>query len=282
VVDACYEREMAAQVDFERSGVRLAGIDFGGAGPAVLLLHGLAGYAGEWTETASWLTGRARVVALDARGHGNSERCPADVSRAAHLADAVFAVERLDIAPVVVVGQSLGGLTALLLAAERPELVRGLVMVEAGPHGGGEDAEADAAHVDELGASLRRWPVPFPSRDAAVEFFGGPSLTGETWANGLERRDGGWSPRFEVEVMTRTLAEADSRSYWEQWESVACPTLVVRGGDGSLPREAAEEMVSRARSARLVEIAGAKHDLHLDHPAEWRGALIEFLDELPT
>jgi hypothetical protein len=73
---------------FERGGVRLAGLDFGGEGPAALLLHGLAGYAGEWAEAARWLTGRCRVLALDARGHGGSERSPADVSRAAHVADA--------------------------------------------------------------------------------------------------------------------------------------------------------------------------------------------------
>jgi pimeloyl-ACP methyl ester carboxylesterase len=106
----------------ERDGVHLAGLDFGGDGPPVLLLHGLAGYAGEWSETASWLTGRCRVIALDARGHGSSERFPADVSRSAHVADAVFAVQALGLDPVVVMGQSLGGLTALLFAAERPDL----------------------------------------------------------------------------------------------------------------------------------------------------------------
>jgi pimeloyl-ACP methyl ester carboxylesterase len=201
---------MASELLFEREGVRLAGLDFGGDGPPVLLLHGLAGYAGEWAETAGWLSERARVVALDARGHGRSERLPADVSRAAHVADAALAVERLELGRIVVVGQSLGGLTALLLAAERPDLVRGLVIVEAGPHGGGDDPEADAARIAELEDSLRRWPVPFPSRESAVEFFGGPSLTADTWADGLELRDGGWWPRFDVGVMARTLAEAQA------------------------------------------------------------------------
>jgi pimeloyl-ACP methyl ester carboxylesterase len=91
---------------FERDGVLLAGIDFGGDGRPALLLHGLAGYAGEWAETAGWLSERARVVALDARGHGSSERFPADVSRAAHVADAAFVVERLGLGGVVVVGHS--------------------------------------------------------------------------------------------------------------------------------------------------------------------------------
>jgi pimeloyl-ACP methyl ester carboxylesterase len=270
---------VASELLFERDGVRLAGIDFGGDGPPVLLLHGLAGYAGEWAETAGWLSNRAQVVALDARGHGNSKRFPSDVSRAAHLADAAFAVERLGLGPIVVVGQSLGGLTALLLASKRPDLVRGLVMVEAGPRGGG-DASSHEANVAELGNSLRRWPVPFASREAAVEFFGGPSLTADAWARGLEHRDGGWWPRFDVEVMMRTLHEAASRSYWEQWERISCPALVVRGGDGSLPPADAESMVARGRDAKLAELAGAKHDLHLDRPGEWREALSEFLDAL--
>jgi pimeloyl-ACP methyl ester carboxylesterase len=273
------EGDVASELLFDRNGVRLAGLDFGGDGPPVLLLHGLAGYAGEWADTARRLIPRSRVVALDARGHGGSERLPADVSRAAHVADVAFAVERLGLGPVVVVGQSLGALTALLVAAERQDLVRGLVVADAGPAGGG-GAERNDANVAQLGRSLRRWPVPFASREAAVEFFGGPSLTAEAWAGGLERRDGGWWPRFDIEVMVRTLCEADSRSYWEEWERIACPTLVVRAGEGSLPRADAEAMAARGRDARLVELAGAKHDLHIDRPAEWRVAISEFLDSL--
>jgi pimeloyl-ACP methyl ester carboxylesterase len=181
---------VTSEVLLERDGVRLAGLDFGGDGAPVVLLHGLAGHAGEWAGTAGWLRERARVVALDARGHGGSERFPPDVSRAAHVADAAFAVERLGLARAVVVGQSLGGLTALLLAASRPDLVRGLVVVEAGP-GGGADAGAREADLADLETSLRRWPVPFVSRAAAVAFFGGPSPAAEAWAGGLEPRDGG-------------------------------------------------------------------------------------------
>jgi pimeloyl-ACP methyl ester carboxylesterase len=263
----------------ERDGVRLAGLDYGGDGPSVLLLHGLAGYAGEWAQTADWLTEACRVVALDARGHGGSERLPPDVSADAHVADAVFAVERLGLGPVVVVGQSLGGRTALLLAAQRPELVRGLVLADASP-GGGDEADAVDVDLAQLEQSLRRWPVPFASRDAAVEFFGGPSLNADAWADGLEHRDGGWWPRFDIDVMVRTLREAVSRSCWEDWERISCPALVVRAGAGSVSPDDAQAMVARGQRVRLVELAGAKHDLHLDRPAEWRQALIEFVNSL--
>ena len=272
---------MARELRFERDGVRLAGIDFGGTGPPILLLHGLAGYAGEWTDTASWLCERARVLALDARGHGNSERFPSDVSQPAHVADAAFAVELVAREQVVVIGQSLGGLTALLLAAERPDLVRAVVLVEAGP-GEDEDASRREARVAEVGDALRRWPVPFSSREAAVKFFGGPSPAATAWATGLEQRTDGWWPRHDIEVMERTLREATGHSYWDAWQRISRPTLVVRAGDGSLSVGEAKAMADRGHDVRLVEVAHAKHDVHLDRPEEWRSALTEFLDSLDT
>jgi pimeloyl-ACP methyl ester carboxylesterase len=63
--------------------VRLEALDFGGEGPGVLLLHGLAGTALEWEGTATWLMKMHRVVALNQRGHGQSERRPGDVTPAA-------------------------------------------------------------------------------------------------------------------------------------------------------------------------------------------------------
>ena len=262
-----------------RDGVRLAGLDFGGDGPLALLLHGLVGHAGEWVDTAGWLTGRCRVVALDARGHGGSERSPADVSRAAHVADAAYAIERLGLSPAVVVGQSLGGQTALLLAARHPDLVRALALADAGP-GGFDDADAVEANVADLLRSLRRWPVPFASRAAAVAFFGGPSVTAEAWADGLEQRDGGWWPRFDVDVMARTLRVATSSSYWEEWERIRCPALVVRAGRGQLSPADARAMAERGRRVEVVELPDAGHDLHLDSPAAWREALSGFLAQL--
>jgi pimeloyl-ACP methyl ester carboxylesterase len=258
----------------QRGDVRLASRDFGGVGSSVLLLHGLAGHADEWTETAGWLTRRCRVLALDARGHGRSERVPLDVSRSAHVADAVFVIETLGLAPVVLIGQSLGGITALLVAAERADMMRGLVVVDASP------ARGDEALVNEVGDSLANWPVPFPSHDAAVAFFGGASLLADAWADGLELRGDGWWPRFDVDIMVRTLRDAVSRPYWDQWDRIQCPTLVMRAGNGVIPVADAQAMNERLPQAQLIELPGAKHDLHLDHSAEWQSVLSQFLDSI--
>ncbi|HLM97367.1 MAG TPA: alpha/beta hydrolase [Acidimicrobiales bacterium] len=260
----------------ERETVRLACRDFGGHGPSVLLLHGLAGHAGEWTQTAQWLTSRCHVVAFDARGHGRSERAPVDVSRAAHVADTVFVVEELGLAPVLLIGQSLGGLTALLVAARHPDLVRGLVVADASPEG------EEGANVVRVGQALGNWPVPFPSRDAAVEFFGGPSLRAEAWADGLEDRGDGLWPCFDVEVMVRTLQDVVGHSYWAEWDRIRCTTLVARAGDGVLPDTDARSMIDRNPQARLIEFPHSGHDLHLDCPADWEVAVSQFLDSSPV
>jgi pimeloyl-ACP methyl ester carboxylesterase len=272
----------------QRDGVRLACREWAGVGPPVLLLHGLAGYAGEWAQTAEWLSERHRhrVLAFDARGHGHSERVPRDVSRAAHVADAAYAIEQLDLTRCTVIGQSLGALTALLLAAAHPALVHTLVVAEAMPAAPGETA------IAEVERSLARWPVPFETREDAVRFFGGSSLedkslkskslvdkssAAETWADGLEQHDEGWWPRFDIPVMIRTLREAPPRSYWRAWGHIRCPTLIVRGGEGTLASSDARRMVERLLGSRLVEIPGAGHDVHLDRPVEWRHTIEGFL-----
>jgi len=275
----------------ERDGVPLAGYELAGSGSPVLLLHGLAGYAGEWAQTARWLGEDHRVVAFDARGHGHSERVPLDVSLAAHVADAAHVIERLELGPCTVMGQSLGGLTALLLAAAHPELVRALVVAEAMPAAPGETA------IAEVERSLARWPVPFETREDAVRFFGGSSLddtslkgksladeslvdqslAAETWAGGLEQRDGGWWPRFDLPVMIRTLRDAPPGNYWQEWERIRCPTLIVRAGNGTLTTSDAQRMTERLPGSQLAEIAGAGHDIHLDRPVEWQHTIEAFL-----
>ncbi|WP_239096468.1 alpha/beta hydrolase [Streptomyces sp. SID11385] len=110
----------------------VAHYDWGGDGPPLVLLHGLAGYAGEWEAVAVRLRARGhRVVAMDLRGHGDSERKPGDTGASAHARDVAGLLDRLGLGPAVLVGQSLGGRVALRTAHEHPRLVRALALVEA-------------------------------------------------------------------------------------------------------------------------------------------------------
>ncbi|MEW1721962.1 alpha/beta hydrolase [Streptomyces sp. NPDC093109] len=266
-------RHTPAERTVVRDGVRVSCRDWGdggGSGPPVVLLHGLAGHAGEWDATARLLAPRHRVVAVDQRGHGAAERHPHDVSRAAYVADAVAVIGQLGLRRPVLIGQSLGGHTAMLTAAAHPGLVAALVLLEAGP--GAPDPDTPA----RIGGWLDSWPTPFPSREAAVEFLGGGRV-GEGWAAGLEENDGGWWPRFDRDVMVRSLAENAGRSSWDEWASIACPVLVVLGQHGIIPPREAEDMLLRRPGTVAVSIPGTGHDVHLERPDKLAQILRGFL-----
>ncbi|NED72905.1 alpha/beta hydrolase [Streptomyces sp. SID9944] len=256
-----------------RDGVRLVCRDRGGAGPAVVLLHGLAGHSGEWDAIAERLSSRHRVVAVDQRGHGAAERRPRDVSRSAYVADVVAVVHRLGLHRPVLVGQSLGGHTALLTAAAHPDRVRALVLVEAGPGSGSPGLPA------EIGAWLDSWPVPFPSREAAARFLGGGPV-GRGWAAGLEERDGGWWPCFDRDVMVRSVAENARRGFWAEWEQVTCPTLLVLARSSVVPPRDVDRMLRRGPATVAVSVPGTRHDLHLERPETLHTLITGFLDTL--
>lgn len=253
-----------------RDGVRLACRDWGGPGIPVVLLHGLAGHTGEWEHLAAKLSPRYRVVAVDQRGHGRSERNPPEVARAAFVEDVVAVTDQLELERPVVVGQSMGGHAAMLVAAAYPDLVRALVMIEAGPGIAGSEAPS------KIGAWLDSWPTPFPTREGAVEFFGGGAL-GRGWAAGLEEREGTWWPRFERDVMVAAIAEIAERSYWPEWAGIRCPVLVVLAQTSFISAPDVDRMLRDRPDTVAVSVPGTGHDLHLQQPDALYAAISDFL-----
>jgi pimeloyl-ACP methyl ester carboxylesterase len=238
-----------------------------------VLLHGLAGHMGEWDPIAQRLSPRYRIVAVDQRGHGASERHPRDVSRAAFVADVIAVAHQLALRQPVLVGQSLGGHTAMLTAAAHPELVRGLVLIEAGPGG------SHPSDPVKIGQWLDSWHTPFPSRENAVQFFGGGRV-GEGWAAGLEERHDGWWPRFDRDVMVRSLLENARRSFWHEWRQIMCPTLVILAQSSMIPGHEVDEMLRQRPATVTMSIPATGHDLHLQQPNAVHAALSGFLKDL--
>ena len=117
-------------VTLTREGTRLAYEDAGEGEPALVLVHGVACHRAFMEPQAEFLRRSHRVIAVDLRGHGKSDAPRQRYTIAALAEDVGWMCERLDLAPVVVVGHSLGGLVALELAAARPDLVRAAVLID--------------------------------------------------------------------------------------------------------------------------------------------------------
>jgi pimeloyl-ACP methyl ester carboxylesterase len=244
-------------------------VDFGGDGPPVVLLHGLAGYAGEWTPVARRLRLRGRrVLAADLRGHGGSTRRPRD-TRAEALADDIAGLlAGLDAGPAVLVGQSLGGRVALRTAQAHPRLVGGLALVEA-------DARPAPVEVPDEGAIrwLRSWPVPFADHAAAAAWLGA-GVVGAAWADGLEEREDGLWPRFDIDVLARLFDAVVRAPSWPAWTAPELPVLLLVAEHGILAPAAVRDMLTARPDAWALGVRGAGHDVHIERPE----AVADFVD----
>lgn len=254
----------------------IAVTDLGGDGPTLILLHGLAGSSQEMLPTAAALRDAFRVLLMDQRGHGSSTRRPADLSRAAYVRDVIQVIERYASGePSILVGQSMGAHTAFLTAAERPDLVARLVMLE-GHVAGSEDSSESAS----LGRYFASWPVPFGDEDAARAFLGSDAIV-DAWIADLEVAHDGLRPRFDAEVMERTI-EAVHEPRWAEWEALQAPTVAIFAKDGMFSDAAKDELIRRRPSTDRIDLAAGSHDAHLDAFDEWisalRGWLLPFGD----
>ncbi|GAA2639447.1 alpha/beta hydrolase [Streptomyces axinellae] len=254
--------------------------------PGVLLLHGLMGRASHWADTARWLSGRYRAIALDQRGHGRSDK-PGDgpFDRDAFVADAEAAIEQLDLAPVALVGHAMGALTAWQLAAKRPDLVQALVISDMRASALGEQSQR------EWEEWFKSWPVPFATLGDVRKWFGedDPRLErsrlsrGEFFAEVMAERADGWRPVFSPRQMLRARETWVYDAHWDELAQVRCPTLVVRGIDGALGRAEAQEMVRVLPRGIYAEVPEAGHLIHYDRPEDWRRVVEPFLQAaLPT
>lgn len=261
------------RVEVRRADVVLSCLAGGQGDDIVVLLHGLAGSAREMWPTADALLPEHRVIAVDQRGHGCSTRRPHDLSRRAYVDDVIAVVDQLaGCQPVTLVGQSMGGHTAMLAAAWHPDLVHRLVLVEADV--GGDDAGDNPAG---LGAWFASWPVPFPDARAASDFLG-TEPTARSWIRDLEQREDGLWPRFEPDVMHAAIAAVAQRARWQDWQLVKAPTLLVYGQSGTIQASEVRRMRDLRPKVTHVVIPDAGHDLHLEQHDAWIQALTGFLE----
>lgn len=254
-----------------REDTEIAYLDTGGDAPVLVLLHGLAGYAGEWAATVGALRSERRVVALDLRGHGASTRRPRDVGPAAFAADVLAVLDDLGVDRAAVAGQSLGGHVAMLVAAAAPERVEALVMAEAGLGG------ASATETEAVTGWLASWPAPFADREEFVAFFGGEAPAAQAWADGLAEGPGGLRPRWDADVLARALTPVHAREHHAEWSLVEAPTLLVLGEHSTVPRRQVEAMVTARPGTEVVTLSRTGHDVHLEAPGPWAATLRDFL-----
>jgi pimeloyl-ACP methyl ester carboxylesterase len=171
------------RLDVAVDGGRLATFCFGTlepARPVVLAAHGITASSCAWLAVARELGARATLIAPDLRGRGRSNELPEPYGMAAHARDLLAVLDELDLEHVTLAGHSLGAYVVARLAAEHPERVRTVVLVDGGLTIPGIEGVDPQQFVDAfLGPAITRLAMRFPSRDAYREWWRGhPALAG--------------------------------------------------------------------------------------------------------
>lgn len=254
--------------------------DTGGPNEPVMFLHGFLFDGRQYEAQVSMLRDRYRCITMDFRGQGRSAAARRGYQIEQHTADVLGIIRRLDIAPVHLVGLSMGGFVALRIAAREPGLLRSLTLVNT----------SAAAHAPTkfpkqlaLAAVARVAGVSLPLIRSGVE----AEIYGEAFrkdpARAAEREL--WQRRWEradrsslVKTLLGFMIRPDIRN---ELGEVTVPTLVIAGGaDASLPPRFSRDIHSLIAGSRLVELPGVGHSSPVEDPEGVTRALEQFLDEV--
>lgn len=240
----------------------------GGYGAPIVLVHGLMGRGSTWSRQLPWLTELGRVYTYDApwhRGRDVADGHPISTER--FVADLACAVGELG-SPVTLIGHSMGGLHAWCLAGARPDLVESLVVEDMAPDFRGRT-------TGPWEPWLRALPAEFGTAQRVFYEFG--PVAGQYFLDAFDRTATGWRLHGRTERWIEIAAEWGTRDYWEQWEAVRAPTLLIEAGNGVTPTGQMRRMSETGHRATHLHVPGAGHLVHDDAPREFRDAVEAFL-----
>ena len=248
--------------------------------PPLVMLHGVTGHARTWDEEAAALAARYRVLALDQRGHGDSDPSPnADYTVATLSADVTAFVDTLGLPRFSLVGLSMGGRVAIAFAGQAPRRVDRLVIVDIGP-------EISEAGLIRVGTLMARSPELFTSLEHALAFHRvtnplyTEAMLSHRVEHGTKPTDGGLTWKYDrgLRDAVRAGTWRDPIDLWPLWRDISCPILLVRGADSDvLSAEIAKRMLDENPNTHFAEVPGAGHTVPGDQPAAFRTLLNAFL-----
>jgi pimeloyl-ACP methyl ester carboxylesterase len=264
--------------------LRLHYVDWGKSShQTMLLLHGFMAHAHAWDEFALGFRDRYHIIALDQRGHGDSQWSEDEAySLDDHFSDISNVIEVLDLKDLILVGHSMGGRNALFYTACQPQNVEKLVLVDARPANNVKASERlrrDLLHLPLQAGSLNEIAeaihmlYPYLSteicRDLASHGYK-EEVLGGTFVPKYDVRMGFHSDRMGC--ITEDL--------WPFMRNVACPTLIVRGEESPfLSRGDARQMSVIIPKAEWVEIPQATHMPVQENPVVFKRVISDFLNK---
>jgi pimeloyl-ACP methyl ester carboxylesterase len=240
--------------------------------PDFVFLHGRGQNAHTWDSVLLAL--RRSAVCVDLPGHGHSSWWDDSDYSPERIEPALEAMmDQLGMTAKIVIGMSLGGLVAIRLTARRPDLVRGVGVVDIAPRLGSDTVRPNRPDNDPR-ALLAGGPVRFDSfeqlLDAVTKTLPGrskDSLRVSVGHNARQADDGTWIWRYDRRPRAAGGAPLSQTQLWEDLAAIERPLLLVTGGDSeTVGKKQIEEFQRRQPGARIAIVNDAGHSVQSDQP----------------
>lgn len=247
-----------------------------GAGPPLLILHGLFGSGTNWRSIARTLGHRHEVFLPDARNHGASPHT-ADMDYVLLAQDVLALLDAHSLAQVDLIGHSMGGKTAMCLALSHPERIRALMVVDIAPGVSGSDHRPLIELLEAL--PLHAMQRRAEADEALAGDIDDPGLRAFLLQN-LVSRDGHLAWRINLPAIHHALPALIDFPFPEPGRRFDSSALFLRGQLSDYVRDEHEPVISTLfPRARIETLANAGHWLHAEQPAAFAQAAQRFLDD---
>jgi len=258
------------------------GADTSGERPAILMLHGGGQNRYSWKNTGQVLADRGfHVVALDSRGHGDSDRSPtANYSVDSLGADTLRVIDQIG-GPTVLIGASMGGLTGILAAHEAgPEVITKLVLVDVVPR---FEKDGSARIRDFMFSGVDGFDSLEQAAEAVSAYL--PHRAKPRSPEGLKKnlrlRDGRWYWHWDPAFLTKPADDPFVRMDMLEQSAIdlRIPILLIRGklSDVVSP-EGVQDFLTKVPRAEFVELSDAGHTAAGDDNDAFTDAVVEFVN----
>jgi len=244
-----------------------------GQGEPLVLIHGLGGDHREWAMQIPVFAQKFRVIALDLRGHGETDKIGEKYSLPTFAKDVIGLLDKLEIDKAYFCGVSMGGIVTLQIALNYPERVKGLILVN-----------TTARLTEQAAKVVLRWVELFQTKgfdayfDQVIKDAFHPSFIEANPE--LIKQIKEMSRNRDFQTVIKAAFGLQSFNFVDQLEKINAPTLIIHGEDDKvIPVEEAKLLHQKIPNSELIIFPRCGHATIIEKAQEFNKTVIEFLEK---